>query len=254
MTVLAMDTSTLVMGVAVLNEDRLLGEVLTNQKKNHSVRLMPTVERLLAELDVTMRDLRLIAVGMGPGSYTGVRIGVTTAKMMAWALDVPLVGVSTLLTMAAGLGPVDGWICPLIDARRGRVYAGLYRYEGDAVRLVRSETVTAWNDWLDDVLAPLEGPVWLGGEDAPIYQEITLAALGERLRLPAPEHRLPRPSQLGRLALQWYGGMIPTENFPDPVVVAVEGDDVHRFAPRYLQKTLAEQKLAQRTGGGSGRG
>lgn len=247
-----MDTSTMVMGVAVLNEDWLLGETLTNRKKNHSVRLMPAVESLLAGLDMSMRDVQLVAVGMGPGSYTGVRIGVTTAKMMAWALGVPLVGVSTLLTMAAEAGAVDGWICPLIDARRGRVYTGLYRSEAGSLRLVRSETVTVWKDWLEEVLAPLAGPVWLCGEDALLYRDVALASLGERLRLPAPERRLPRPSRLGRLALQWYGGSLPAEHFPEPVFVVAEGADIHRFVPRYLQKTLAEQKLASRPDDGSG--
>jgi len=253
MKVLAMDTSTLVMGVAPLDEGRLLGEMLTNQKKNHSVRLMPTVESLLAGLDVAPRDIQLIAVGMGPGSYTGVRIGVTTAKMMAWALAVPLVGVSTLLAMAASVGPVDGWVCPLIDARRGRVYTGLYRYEAGGLRLVRSETVAVWTDWVADVLAPLEGPVWLAGEDALLHRDKALARLGGRLHLPAPEHRLPRPSQVGRLALEWHRGLLSSQNLPEPVVVVAQGADIHRFVPRYLQKTEAEQKLFQRTGCGSGK-
>lgn len=252
MNVLAMDTSTLVMGVAVLDESRLLGEMLTNQKKNHSVRLMPTVERLLAELDMSSQDLNLIAVGMGPGSYTGVRIGVTTAKMMAWALGLPLVGVSTLLAMAAGMGPVDGWICPLIDARRGRVYTGLYRFEDGAVRLVQTERVTVWRDWVADVLAPLDGPVWLTGDDVGLHQDAAREQLGSRLYVAAPETRLPRPSVVGRLALQWYCGALSAQHLPDSVLVTAQGEAVHRFVPRYLQKTEAEQKLLQHSAGGSG--
>jgi len=253
MNVLAMDTSTLVMGVAVLENERLLGEMLTNQKKNHSVRLMPTVERLLQELDLAPSDLQLIAVGMGPGSYTGVRIGVTTAKMMAWALSIPLVGVSTLLAMAAGVGPVEGWICPLIDARRGRVYTGLYRYEAGELRLVRPETVTVWTDWVSEVLVPLDGPVWLVGEDALLHQETARSRLGERLTMPQPEHRLPRPSSIGRLAWAWYSGRWISPQ-KDTVMVLAQGADIHRFVPRYLQKTEAEQKLGRGVEIGSGSG
>jgi len=254
MNVLAMDTSTLVMGVAVLDERRLLGEILTNQKKNHSVRLMPTVERLLSELDVSAQDLDLIAVAMGPGSYTGVRIGVTTAKMMAWGLGLPLAGVSTLLVMAASLGPVDGWICPLIDARRGRVYTGLYRCESGRLRLVQPETVTVWSDWVEEVLATLDGPVWLAGDDALLHQETARATLGERLFTPAPEERLPRPSLAGRLALLRHQGDDLLQGLPESVLAVVEGDAVHQFVPRYLQMTEVEQKLLARSAGGCGQG
>ncbi len=261
MKILAMDTSTLVMGVAVLNETRLLGEVITNQKKNHSVRLMPTVDSLLRSLEVSPGDLQMIAVAIGPGSYTGVRIGVTTAKMMAWALELPLVGVSTLMGMAASLGPVDGWICPLIDARRGRVYTGLYYWEKGRLCLGREETVVVWKDWVSEVLGTLEGPVWLTGDDLLLHQEWAKSRLGNRLRLPEPEQRLPRPSVIGRLALEWMdrtdeAGVgeelrgLRQHSLGQQVIVLARGEDIHRFVPRYLQKTEAEQNLLVRVGAG----
>ncbi|OUM85556.1 MAG: tRNA N6-adenosine(37)-N6-threonylcarbamoyltransferase complex dimerization subunit TsaB [Bacillus thermozeamaize] len=249
MKILAMDTSTLVMGVAILDETHLLGEVITNQKKNHSVRLMPTVDSLLRSLGVGPGDLQMIAVAMGPGSYTGVRIGVTSAKMMAWALKIPLVGVSTLMGMAASLGPVDGWICPLIDARRGRVYTGLYRREGGRLRLVQKEMVVPWKEWVSRVLDPLDGPVWLTGDDLLLHQEWAQSQLGSRLCLPDPEQRLPRPSVIGRLALEWMGRADETgvrERWGHQGIVVAAGESIHRFVPQYLQKTEAEQNLLQK--------
>lgn len=100
MKILAIDTSTLVLGVAVLEEGSLLGEVTTNLRKNHSVRLMPTIARLLEELELKVEDLDGVAVAAGPGSYTGIRIGFTTAKTIAWSRQIPLVPVSSLAALA----------------------------------------------------------------------------------------------------------------------------------------------------------
>ncbi|MFS8580969.1 MAG: tRNA (adenosine(37)-N6)-threonylcarbamoyltransferase complex dimerization subunit type 1 TsaB, partial [Novibacillus thermophilus] len=124
MKILAIDTSTLVMGVSLLEDDRVLGEVTTNLRKDHSVRLMPTVARLMEELRLSLSELDLIAVASGPGSYTGVRIGVTTAKTMAWSRNLPLIGISSLAVLAMNGLRFDGKIAPLFDARRDRVYTG----------------------------------------------------------------------------------------------------------------------------------
>ena len=127
MKILAMDTSTLVMGVAVLEEHQVIGELITNSHKKHSVRLMPAIDQLLNELELSIDDMDLLAVTKGPGSYTGIRIGVTTAKTMAWAKQIPLYGISTLEVLAENGFYFDGWIVPLLDARRNRVYTGVYQ-------------------------------------------------------------------------------------------------------------------------------
>ena len=95
---------------------------------NHSLRAMPAIEELFAKVGIAPTDIDAIAVSEGPGSYTGVRIGVTIAKTLAWTLGKPLIGVSSLKVLAAnGLCILNGLICPLVDARRGNVYAGAYR-------------------------------------------------------------------------------------------------------------------------------
>src|SRR5699024_3341921 len=111
MNILAMDTSHHVMGVALLQEDKIIGEITTNLAKNHSVRLMPAVEQLMKEVAMKPEDLDKIVVAKGPGSYTGVRIALSTAKSMAWALDIPIVGVSSLEVLAYQGRLFQGYIC-----------------------------------------------------------------------------------------------------------------------------------------------
>lgn len=131
MKVLAIDTSTTALGVALLEDERLVVESITNLKINHSIKLMPTVEEVFATAGWQASEIDLVVVAKGPGSYTGLRVGVTTAKTFAWTLDIPLVAVSTLETMAYPLRHYPGAIVPIIDARRGEVYSGLFSGAGE---------------------------------------------------------------------------------------------------------------------------
>lgn len=165
MKVLAIDTSNLVLGVAVADENRLLGEVITNQKKNHSVRLMPTIQSLLDDLDLSPRELDGIAVAKGPGSYTGVRIGVATAKSLSWSLQRPLVGISSLEVLAAHFRYENRLISPLFDARRGQVFTGLYRgSENGRLQRVEEDRIILLDDWLQS-LSDRGGAVVFLGDD-----------------------------------------------------------------------------------------
>ncbi|GAB7387809.1 tRNA (adenosine(37)-N6)-threonylcarbamoyltransferase complex dimerization subunit type 1 TsaB [Bacillaceae bacterium] len=232
MKVLAIDTSTLVLGVAVADEKRLLGEIVTNLKKNHSVRLMPAIASLMEELDLSPSDLDGIAVACGPGSYTGVRIGVATAKTLAWAKGIPLVGISSLEAVACNLRRHDGYLCPLFDARRGRVYTGLYR--GNAagkLAQVLTDCVVSLEDWLGR-LRELDGPVTFLGDDAALLRAEIVRQLGGRALFAEPEFNIPRPGHIARLALER--------------IAAGRTDDVLTFAPQYLQLAEAEAKWLAR--------
>lgn len=235
MKVLAIDTSTLVMGVALLEEDRILGEVTTNLRKDHSVRLMPMVARLLEELRLTFSDLDLIAVAAGPGSYTGVRIGVTTAKTMAWSRNLPLIGISTLAVLAMNGMRFGGKIAPLFDARRDRIYTGLFQGgESGEVRPVKKERVVSVDEWLKELEG--EGPVLFLGDDVDRFRERISDALGENAFFGLPPENIPRASCLGRLALERWKREGKGEG-PD-------------FAPNYLQLAEAEVKWLSRRGNG----
>jgi tRNA threonylcarbamoyladenosine biosynthesis protein TsaB len=230
MKILAMDTSTLVMGVAVLEEDRVLGELTTNMHRNHSVRLMPAIDRLLRELALSVDDLDAVAVAQGPGSYTGVRIGVTTAKTIAWSRKLPLIGVSSLAVLAMNGRHFDGGIVPLFDARRERAYTGLYQRTDDGlVQKAREERVVPVEQWLSE-LSGL-GPMLFLGDDVHRFRAQIEAALGNQAVFGCPPENVPRASMLGQLAyVRWQRGEVADEG----------------FAPNYLQKTEAEVNFSAR--------
>ena len=125
MKILAMDTSSQALAVALLDKGSMVAEVTLNVKKNHSISLMPMIDFLVNSVGWKPADLDRIVVAQGPGSYTGLRVAVATAKTLAYALKIDLVGVSSLYALAASC-PADGLVVPLIDARRNHVYAGFY--------------------------------------------------------------------------------------------------------------------------------
>ena len=124
MKVLAFDTSSKALSLAILEDKQVLAETTINIKKNYSITLMPAIDFLMASLDWTPKDLDRIVVAEGPGSYTGLRIAVATAKTLAHTLNIELVGMSSLLALVPR--QQEGLFVPLMDARRNNVYAGFY--------------------------------------------------------------------------------------------------------------------------------
>ena len=147
MNILAMDTSTQVMGVSILKNNEIRTEIVTNIPKNHSVRLMPAIEQAMNLVGLEPKELDKIVTTIGPGSYTGIRIGLTTAKTMGWALNIPVVGVSSLEVMAYQGRFFEGYICPFIDARRGMVFAGVYQWKQNELYLVYEEKIFRWKKY-----------------------------------------------------------------------------------------------------------
>ena len=128
MLVLAIDTTTSVCSVALAKDGSLLAEIATNLPRTHSQRLLPMVENLMAETGLKPEDLELLAVTRGPGSFTGLRIGIATIKGMGLALDLPVVGVSTLQVLAHNFG--EGLVCPVLNARLDQVLSISQPYVG----------------------------------------------------------------------------------------------------------------------------
>lgn len=128
MKILAFDTSNKTLSVAILEDDRLLADITINIKKNHSVSLMPAIDFLMSSADLEPKDLDRIVVAQGPGSYTGLRVAVATAKMLAYSLSIELVGISSLYALASSVSKryPNSVVIPLIDARRHNVYVGYY--------------------------------------------------------------------------------------------------------------------------------
>ncbi|MEY8749907.1 tRNA (adenosine(37)-N6)-threonylcarbamoyltransferase complex dimerization subunit type 1 TsaB [Alkalicoccobacillus gibsonii] len=222
---LAIDTSSYVLGVAVLKDGQVAAELTTHMKKNHSLRLMPAVTDVLAELDLSPKDLSRIVVAVGPGSYTGVRIGVTTAKTLAWTLSVPLVGVSSLEVMAQQGRYFQGTVCPIIDARRNRVYTACYSSLEDGELALEGEEQLIERDQLLEHLAEKGQPVLFTGADIALHKDVIFEKLGALAHFAPPSKQLPRPSELAALGEE-----------KQPV------QDVHTLVPNYLQLSEAEAK------------
>ena len=227
---LAVDTSSYVLGVAVLQDGQVLADVTTHIKKNHSLRLMPAIADVLKELSIEPKQLTNMVVAVGPGSYTGVEFGVTTAKTLAWTLDIPLVGVSSLELMAQQGRYFSGRICPIIDARRGRVYTGLYACDEGSVIQQQEECLMDLSDWLDQ-LALSTQPVLFTGADLNLHQELIREKLGDLAHFAPPTMQLPRPAELAALGEE-----------KNPV------SDVHSLVPIILQLSEAEAKWQEAQG------
>jgi tRNA threonylcarbamoyladenosine biosynthesis protein TsaB len=183
MRVLALETSTLAGGVALVDGERLVAEYVLDVSVTHSERLMAAVDRVLADAHWAPRDLDGLAVSIGPGSFTGLRIGVSTAKGLAWALDLPIAAVPTLDAMAATVPGTVLPICPVLAARRGEVYASLYRHDGEGLR----------REWEYLALAPEELATRLTEATLLIGDGAAGVDSPQARRLPPP-HRVPSPA------------------------------------------------------------
>lgn len=162
---------------------------------------MPAVEQLLKECGVKPKELTKIVVAAGPGSYTGVRIGVTAAKTLAWSLQIPIVGVSSLEAVAANGANFDGLICPLFDGRRGQIYTGLYTYEGEDLTSIEEDRIILIVDWLQ-MLKDKGKPVLFIGNDVKLHKETIIEHLGNQALFAPFTKNNPRPSELAFLGLQ----------------------------------------------------
>ena len=190
MRVLAVETSTLAGGVALLDGDRLRGEYLLDVRAMHSERLMPAIDRLLADTGWVPGDLEGLAVAVGPGSFTGLRIGLSAVKGLALALAIPIAAVPTLDAMAAALPFADLPVCPVIDARKGEVYASLYRWDGDGMR----------REW-DYLAVSPEALATRIGEPVILVGDAARFIATPHARLAPPHRRVPSPSAVGVLGL-----------------------------------------------------
>src|SRR5699024_1183966 len=147
--------------------------------QGHAERLMPAIVHLMNDVQWTSEDLQKIVVAKGPGSYTGVRIGLTTAKTLAWALDIPIVGVSSIFTLAYQAKFTPNLICPFFDARRNRVYTGLFQWSNNRLQVVEDEQNINMDKWLEK-LANLNQKITFLSPSIDSYRENIIKVLGER--------------------------------------------------------------------------
>ena len=186
--ILAFDTCTLRGTIAVGTVDHLLAESNFKTEKGHTGWLMPRVDSMLGSLGMKPAELDAVAVGTGPGNFTGVKVGVATAKAVAMGLDVPLVGISTLDVLAAGVVEPAGAILSVIDARRGMLYAAAYRNDPGALRLLSDYMCAGQVEITGAVLPLVKGSVVIAGEAPP---ELTEAFKAEDVTVTEDAGRFP---------------------------------------------------------------
>lgn len=230
MKILGLDSSGLVAGVAVVENDVLLAEYATNYKKTHSQTLLPMLDDMRNMIELDLKTIDAVAIASGPGSFTGLRIGSATAKGLGLALGKPLVEVPTLEGLAWNMWGASGLVCPLMDARRNQVYAAAYAFipEGESFRM---KTVIPQNP-IDvaefvDKLNELDREVVFLGDGIPVY----LSVIRERIKVP---YRL-APANSNR---QRAGSIasLGAVYFAEGKIV-----DAADHKPEYLRKSQAEQ-------------
>jgi tRNA threonylcarbamoyladenosine biosynthesis protein TsaB len=222
MKVLSIDTSNYVLGIGLLDGETVMGEYISNIKKNHSVRVMPAIQTLMEECNIKPAELSKIVVAEGPGSYTGVRIGVTIAKTMAWSLEIPLSGVSSLEVAAASAGRYfDGHVSPFFDARRGQIYTGLYKFENQLLQTVKNDQLVMSADWVKQ-LNEMDSRILFTSNDLKLHEEVIKGELGDKAVFAAVTELNPRPAELALLGRD------------------KEGVDLHTFVPNYIRLAEAE--------------
>lgn len=153
MKLLALESSAAVASVALIEDERVLAELTLDNGNTHSETLLPAVAALLRMTESELREIGLFAVSVGPGSFTGIRIGAATVKGLAFGTEVPCIGTSSLESLAYNLRGTDGLVCPVLNARRRQVYTALFRVQGHTVTRLCEDTVLLLDE-LDALLAP----------------------------------------------------------------------------------------------------
>jgi tRNA threonylcarbamoyladenosine biosynthesis protein TsaB len=230
MLVLGIETSTRQGGVAIIGAERVVCETVLNVEATHSERLLPAVDYALDEAGMTLEGLGGIAVSIGPGSFTGLRIGLSTAKGLAYATGLPLVGVPTLEAMAWTLPAARWQVCPVLDARKQEVYAALFRHEPEGLRRTMDDAAMA----PEDLCRLIRNPTLFLGDGVDAYAALFRERLGERMLLPPLASRGARPASVAELGRRR--------------LLRGERDAPDSLVPRYLRPSEAELRRRRESG------
>jgi tRNA threonylcarbamoyladenosine biosynthesis protein TsaB len=229
MLILGFDTATSVTSIGLADENRVLADLSLVSGKTQVERLMPLIDLILTQANVTVRDVDGMAVGLGPGLFTSLRIGVTTARTLAQVLNIPIVGVSSLDTLAYSLAHSSALICPVIDAKRGEVFSAFYQSIEGEIQQIRSEKVVSPEDLIQE-LSRLERHVILVGDGAWLYRDLFLQKLVGKIEVAPAVLNYPRASNLISLAFPRF--------LAGPSMVQM--DQVYKLVPTYIRRSDAE--------------
>lgn len=229
MKILAIETSTMLGGAAVMDDSMgLIVETRLNVKAAHSERLMVEIDHVLKQADMTASEIDVFGVAIGPGSFTGLRIGLSTVKGLSYATGKPIVSVPTLEAFAWNFPQCVHPVCTMLDARKKEVYAAVFRWRGNGFdRLVPERSVRP-----ADLLMALKGPVIFAGEGAQLYREVITEILGGNALFAPAQHMIPSPSNVASLGLK----KAAAGDFAEPI----------GLVPLYIRKSEAEAKMNAR--------
>lgn len=220
--ILAFDTSTQTGSVAILDESALVAEYTLNVRTTHSERLLAMVDRLLADAELALGDMSGLAVAVGPGSFTGLRIGVSTVKGLAFATGLPVAAVPTLDALAHTLPFASLPVCPVLDAKKGEVYTSLYEWHGD--RMERRWDYLALSP--EALAERISTDVVFVGDGVGLFREVLSGRLGSRAHFTSGARRLPSAACVAQLGVS--------------ALAAGETVAPAALAPLYLRSSEAE--------------
>ena len=238
MRVLGLDSSGIVASVAVVEDDVLVAEYTINYKKTHSQTLLPMLDEIVKMTELDLESIDAIAVAAGPGSFTGLRIGSATAKGLGLALKNPLVAIPTVEGLAYNLCGIADVVCPIMDARRGQVYAGIYEFDGQKLHILEDQMAVPIEDLGEKLKKYLkEGRrVTSLGDGVPVHKTKIKEEIlpGEAVTFAPANMNRQRAASVGTLGMQYYKeGKIET---------AMEHE------PDYLRVSQAERERKERLG------
>jgi len=238
MVILGIDTATTVASVAVVEDGSLVREAVHDparsgnggpRRGNHAANLLPLIDRLLKESGRALTDIDGFAVAIGPGSFTGLRIGLSTVKGLVYGSDAPVVGLPTLHAVAARVDDFDGFICPLLDARKKEVYAALFHKAGERLERASEDVVAPPSSVIESIQRRIASERCLFiGDAVRVYEDAVKAALGANGLLTLGEGYRSTAAAVARLAIE----RIRRGDF----------EELGSLAPVYLRPSEAELK------------
>ena len=230
MKILGIDTSTMAANVAVLEDDKLICEYTINTKKTHSQKLMPMIENMLKLSDLDIKEIDAIAICVGPGSFTGLRIGMATAKAMAHVNNIPLIGVNSLEILGANMDLCNRNICSILDAQRNQVYMNKYILKDDKITELEEISIKPIDALLEEISSSNEDWV-LVGEAVYKYKEKIEEI--SNITIPSPANNITKASTLCFVAR-------------DKMLANDQVYNCYNINPMYIRKSQAEEQYEEK--------
>ena len=230
MKILGIDTSSNASSVAVIEDNKLICEYTVNTKTTHSQKLMPMIENMLSMSGINVKEIDAIAICIGPGSFTGLRIGMATAKAISHVNNLPIIGVNSLEILAGNMNLCDKKICSILDAQRNQVYTGRYKFENGSIVEIQPVDVVEIETLLEEISK--DNDEWILVGEAVYKHEDKIKEI-KNIDIPAPSHNVTKASSLCSIAMEKYNNNIDIYNCYD-------------INPMYIRKSQAEVQYEEK--------